>query len=131
MNLLLSGMSQFRYSTRQATLRRVRETIVAVEKQQVLRIISVCVCVALVIHHAKRMRRVILPYVSLLAVPYFSTLSHKRRDFRKTVAEYETRVLICSKNSISNTFVLKIIQSDIVINIKTLHAKEPVILVTF
>jgi hypothetical protein len=37
------------------------------------------VFVALVIQHAMRMRRIILPSVACLAVPYFSTLSH---DFR-------------------------------------------------
>jgi hypothetical protein len=36
-----------------------------------------CVSVALGIQHAKRMRRVTLPPVACLYVPYFSTLSHK------------------------------------------------------
>ena len=42
-----------------------------------------CVSVALVIQHAKRMRCSILSSVAFLAVTYFSTLSHKRQDFRK------------------------------------------------
>jgi hypothetical protein len=41
------------------TLRGVRSTIVATEKQYVLRILCVCVCVALVVQHAKLMRRII------------------------------------------------------------------------
>jgi len=60
-------------------MRRFRVTIVAVERQQVLNIMSVC---ALVIQHAMRMRLIILSYVICLVLQYFSTLSHKRRDFR-------------------------------------------------
>ena len=52
-------------------LRRVDKTVVAVEKQLVLHI-SVCVCVVLVIQHAKRVRRIILSSVAWLAVPFFS-----------------------------------------------------------
>jgi hypothetical protein len=42
----------------------------------------VCVSVALVICHAKRVRRIMLSSVASLALPYFSTLCNKRYDFR-------------------------------------------------
>jgi hypothetical protein len=56
------------------------------------------VFVALVIQHAKRMRRVILSSVAGLVLPYFSTLSHVRYDLRKKVTEHKMCVLIFSTN---------------------------------
>ena len=44
---------------------------------------SECVFVALVIQQPIRMRRIILSPVACPALQYFSTLSHKRRNFRK------------------------------------------------
>ena len=43
---------------------------------------SGCASVFLAIQLSKRMRRVMLSSVASPAVPYFSTLSHKRHDFR-------------------------------------------------
>ena len=59
------------------TLRHVHEiTIVSVEKQEVLNFTSVCL--ALVIRHANHIfMSYYLPSVACLALPYFSTLSHK------------------------------------------------------
>jgi hypothetical protein len=45
--------------------------------------------------NAMRMRRILLS-VGGLAAPYFSTLSHKRRDFREKVIEHKMCVLIFS-----------------------------------
>ena len=54
------------------------------------------VFVSLVIQHSKSMRCVILSSVAYLALPYFSTLSHKRNEFLEKVIEYNMLVLIFS-----------------------------------
>jgi hypothetical protein len=51
-----------------------------------------CACAVLYCHlwpvrHAVRMRRVILSSVVCPSVPYFSTFTHKRRDFREKIVE--------------------------------------------
>ena len=56
---------------------------------------SECVSIALRIQHTKRMRRIMLS-VACQLVQYFSTLSHKRHDFREKVTEHEICVLIFS-----------------------------------
>ena len=49
----------------------------------------VWVCVlALVMRHAEPMRPAVLSSVSCLDVPYFSTLSYKRQEFRKIYFEH-------------------------------------------
>jgi hypothetical protein len=73
-----------RQCTYNVTLRRIHETIVAVETQYILHISvggwegrgGACVRVAFLTEHATRMRRNILSSVASLAAPYFSTLSH-------------------------------------------------------
>jgi len=64
------------------------------------------VFVALVSQHEKRMRRVTVFSVACPALPYFSTLSHKRHDFLKKLLNIKISVLISS-----TSFVRKISHS--------------------
>jgi len=58
---------------------------------------SVCVTAAFVIQPAKLMLQVLLSSVASLGLQQFSTLSHKRHDFRKKkVIEQNMHVLIFS-----------------------------------
>ena len=65
------------------TLRLVRVTIFAVQKQEVLHILSGVFSLS---YTACK--------VACQALPYFSTLSHKRYDFRKKVIEHKMCVMI-------------------------------------
>ena len=91
--------------------------------------------VALVIQHAKRMRCVILSSMPCPAVQYFSTLSHKRHDFRGGGGggnEHKKRVFFLSLQILSETFlILKRIQRDTITNVRGSSCKIPVILVRF
>jgi hypothetical protein len=61
------------------------------------------VFVALIIQHAKRMRRGILSSVASPVVQDYSALSHKRQEFRKTVIEHKVCDLIFCTNFVSET----------------------------
>ena len=66
---------------------------------------SDCVSAALVNQRAKRMGHVILSSVVCPEVSYFSTLSHKRHDFREIVTEHKMCALILS-TSLCETFLI-------------------------
>jgi len=60
---------------------------------------SQCASVALGIQHAKRMRHIVI--CGLPPVQYFSTLSHKRHDFREIkIIEHKMCALIFSTTSV-------------------------------
>jgi len=99
-------------------------------RENVLRVTrSECVSVALVVQNEMRMRYIILPSVVCLALPYFSTLSHKLHDFLKNIIDYKMCVLVFCTN-LSKTFHILIkTERDIILNIHRSSCKVTVILV--
>jgi hypothetical protein len=77
----LNAKSQYNETqcTHHTTLKHIHAATVAVEKQNILHILSVCF-VASAIQHAKRMPSTVLPSVACPALQYFPTLSHKQHD---------------------------------------------------
>ena len=92
-----------------------------------------CVHVALLIQHANHMRHSVAPFVATLAPPKCSTLSHTRHDFRKKMLLNLKRVFFLSSlQLLSEIFlILRRIQRDIVMNMKTPLCKVSVILAGF
>jgi hypothetical protein len=86
--------------------------------------------VALLIQHQTRMRYIVL-FVACVVPPHFSTLSHKRYDFRKRRLLNIKCGLICSTILSEKFLILRRTQRDIVINVKMSSCKVPVILVIF
>ena len=95
------------------TRRRLRANIVAAEKQCVT--YSACVYVALGIQLATRMYHITLLSVGCPTLPYSSTFSLKRHDFRKKIIEHKMFFDFFPKFS-EIFLILRIIQQDIVMN---------------
>jgi hypothetical protein len=111
-------------------LRYVPVIIFAVERQYVHITYSECVSAASVIQHAKCMSRIILSCVACLEQTYFSTLPHKRHDFRKKSLNKNVSVDF-SLQLLSATYLFRRrIQRDI-INVEKSSCKVPVFLARF
>ena len=119
-----------RQCTYNVILRCFRVPIVAVGKQEVLRILSLFV--ALVIRHAKRMLRIILSSVLYRVLPYFSILSHKRHDFWGGKMFNVKCVFWLSIQLSSETyFILRISQRSTIISLHSSSCRGPVMFVIF
>jgi hypothetical protein len=86
------------------------------------------VFVALVIQHAMRMRRIILPSVARPALSYFSALSHKRHVFREKVVGHKMRIFLFSTNFVRNISHSKKNSWNIIRNAQRSWCVVPVIL---
>jgi hypothetical protein len=92
---------QDRHCNCDVTLDRAGITTVAVEKPQVLHILSVCVCESGLNYTEYRAHALYYTVIcGCLAVPYVSTVYHKRHGSREIVMERKMRVFI-----LSTTFV--------------------------
>jgi hypothetical protein len=89
-----------------------------------------CVYVTLVIQHAKRVHTITLSSLACLAIPYFSTLSHKRHNFRVKKLLNIKRVLIFCTNLSETFLILRRTEWDI-INVRRSSCKLSFILVGF
>jgi hypothetical protein len=74
------------------------------------------VCVALIIQHAERMRPTVLSSAAYLALQYFSTLSHKRHDFREKFNQHKTRVSILSNTLSQKILIVRRTGRDVIKN---------------
>jgi hypothetical protein len=113
--------------TSNVTLRHIRFTTVAVEKQLSI-IYSDCTSVASFTQHATGTCGIILPSVACLAVHYVSTLSHKRHNCWRKLFDIKCMFWF-SLQHLSETFLILRIRQDIIMKVNRSSCKVPVILV--
>ena len=75
------------------------------------------VFVALCIQHAMRMRHILLSFVACPFLQYFSTLSHKRHDFREKLIEHKMCVLNLTANVYEMFLILGRTDRDMIKNV--------------
>jgi hypothetical protein len=92
---------------------------------------SECVYVALVIQHAKRMRRIKLSAVACLAVPFTFTYLINGKNFVKMFLSIKYLFWFPLQLLFEIFLILRRIQRDIVICVHMSLCKVPIILVTF
>jgi hypothetical protein len=74
---------------------------------------------------------VTVPSVTCLALPYFSALSKKRHDFGEKVIEYKICIWIFSTTLPKAFLIFRIIQRDMITNVKTSSCEVFLILLRF
>ena len=118
-------MSQAKERTYNLIFRRVRVTNVAVEKHYVLHIPSVFVCVfvfvALIIQHAKSMRRIVLISVACLAAPYFPHYLINGKSFRRNVLNRKYLFCFSLQNSYKSFIIPTIFEGSMINDIRGLE----------
>ena len=93
---------------------------------------SDCVSVALLIQHAKHMRRIISSPLACLTVPYFCTLSPQTVRFRKKgLFNIKTCILIFPSHFSETFLILTRIQRDMIKNVYWSSCKVAIILCTW
>ena len=93
----------------------------------------VCVCVALVIQHAKRLSRITrtLLFVAYLVLPCFTTLSQKGHEFpkKKKLLDFKKRVRFSLQLMSKKSLILRRTKRDVMINVHRSASAVPEFLV--